>query len=113
MRTTVLTKESSDPVLAIMAIKCSNNSIEMEQNLPIFHEVDDLQLIREKVAHSLNLPLSLIDNIEIVNTGGKDAIISVKEKEALDNVKLNDEICKMISEVSQIYHIVGYHLFPV
>ena len=113
MRTTVLAKESSDPVLAIMSIKCSHNFIEMEQNLPIFYEVDDVELITEKVAKSLNLPLSLIDHVEIVNTGGKDAIISLKEKEALDNVKLTDDICKMISEVSQIYQIVGYHLFPL
>lgn len=113
MRTTVLTKDTSDPVLTTMSIKCSNNFIEMEQNLPIFHEVDDPQLLKEKVSKSLNLPLNAFENIEIVNTGGKDAIVSIKEKSVLDNVMLNDDICKMISEVSEDYHIVGYHIFPL
>merc|ERR1719266_905337 len=87
--------------------------MEMEQNLPIFHEVNDPQLLKEKVSKSLSLPLNAFENIEIVNTGGKDAIVSIKEKRVLDNVILSDDICKMISEVSEDYHIVGYHLFPL
>merc|ERR1719266_572023 len=87
--------------------------MEMEQNLPIFHEVNDPQLLKEKVSKSLSLPLNACENIEIVNTGGKDAIVAIKEKRVLDNLILSDDICKMISEVSEDYHIVGYHLFPL
>lgn len=113
MRTTVLTKESCDPVLTIMSIKCYDNFVEMEQNLPIFHDVSNPQMLKQKVAESLTLLLSLFENVEIVNTGGKDAIVALKTSEALDNVKLSENIYKMISEVSKMYQIVGYHLFPI
>jgi len=113
MRTTILPKDSSDPILTIMSIKCCDNFVKMEQSLPIFHEVNDPQMLKEKVARSLNLPICAFENIEIVNTGGKDAIVSIKTSELLDNVKLSDDICKMISEVSSMYQMVGYHLFPI
>ena len=112
MRTTVLGENSPIPELCIIPITCSNALVEMQQNLPIFHiTLDPLQL-KNRILNSLELPLSnFLHDIEIVNTGGKDAIVVFKEKSVLDNVHLTDEICQKISEVSRCYNIVGYHLF--
>ena len=112
MRTTVLGENSPIPELCIIPITCSNALVQMQQNLPIFHIILDPLQLKNRLANSLELPLSnFLHDIEIVNTGGKDAIVVVKEKSVLDNVHLTDEICQKISEVSRCYNIVGYHLF--
>ena len=114
MRTTVLGENGNNPQLTMMEITCTKNFIEMEQKLPIFHTVQDVSTMKDIISRSLNLPItSFFETIEIVNTGGKDAILALKEKSVLDNVKLTQEICQMISEVSKNYNIVGYHLFPL
>jgi len=114
MRTTVLGENYNGPQLTIMAIKCNKDFVEMEQKLPIFHAVKDLSILKERIANSLNLPISsFYETIEIVNTGGKDAIVALKQKSVLDGVKLTQEVCEMISEVSKTYNIVGYHLFTL
>lgn len=114
MRTVVLGEDGIDSILTIIPIKCCANFIEMEQKLPTFHEVSDVIKMKEDIASSLRLPITcFFETIEIVNTGGIDAIIGLKEKSVLDNVKLTKEVCDMISEVSKTFKIVGYHLFPL
>ena len=114
MRTIVLGEDGIDSVLTTIPIKCYVNFIEMEQKLPTFHEVDDTIKMKEYIASSLQLPITCFyETMEIVNTGGIDAIIGQKEKSVLDNVKLTKEVCDMISEVSKTFKVVGYHLFPL
>ena len=114
MRTIVLGENGSDKVLTTLPITCCGDFIEMEQKLPTFHEVNDVIKMKEHIASSLQLPITcFFETMEIVNTGGIDAIIGLKEKSVLDNVKLTKEVCDMISEVSKTFKIVGYHLFPL
>ena len=114
MRTTVLKENSAKPQLAIIPITFVEDFVEMEQNLPIFYSIRDPLSFNARIAQSLEIPVEfLYGTVEIINTGGKDAIVALKEKENLDIIKLTTEICDNITKVSKEHNIVGFHLFPL
>ena len=101
------TQETKAWILTIEAMK--DNTIFMNQNLPIFSEVID----KNEIADSLNIPIEIVSSdlpIQIVSTGLRDILIPIRSLKDLHDIDPNFE---KVSEVSKKYNVIGYHLFSL
>lgn len=102
-------KYSQETLAGIQKIRVEKDNIWMSQNLPQFDQI----IAPEKIAKSLNISLDQIDQrypIQIVSTGLRDIIIPIKTVANLNEIEPN---FKMISQISQQYNVIGYHIFTV
>lgn len=89
----------------ILLISIKNDTIYMEQNKPTFYEEISLN------EFSGCFDLNKIDHtypIQIVSTGLRDILISIKNEAELHRLQPNFE---KIKEISHYYNVIGMHLF--
>jgi PhzF family phenazine biosynthesis protein len=92
----------------MLQVEVGREAIFMEQNHPAFYG----KVERSRVAESLNIKVEALGNlpVEIVSTGLKDILVSVRSLEVMREIKPD---FKGIEEISREYGVVGYHLFTL
>jgi len=100
-------QETKAGVLKIEVKK--DNTIFMNQNLPLFYKKID----RKEIAESLNVSEKIFIPdlpIQIVSTGLKDILVPIKSLKDLFKIKPN---FSKVTEISRKYDVTGYHLFTL
>jgi len=99
------TQETKAGILNIEVFK--DTTIMMNQNLPEFSDfINPIE-----IAESLNISMDDLDEnlpIQIVSTGLRDIIVPVKNLKILNGIRPD---FKKVSEISEKYKVVGYHIF--
>lgn len=98
---------SQETKAGILKIIINKNDIFMEQNLPTFGDIMNIDEIKQ-CFESSNLTNIKNRPIQIVSTGLRDIIIPVKSIEELNKLKPNFE---KMTELSEKYDVVGLHAF--
>lgn len=103
-------KYKQETKAGILGIEINNdNSIMMNQPVPVFSEIID----KDEIADSLNISSKQIPEdmmIQVVSTGLRDIMVPIKSIEMLDAIRPDME---KIKKISQKYHTVGYHVFTL
>jgi PhzF family phenazine biosynthesis protein len=87
----------------------NDSSVMMNQVAPQFYEIIDAK----EIIDSLNITVeSLTENmpIQIVTTGLRDIMISIKSRDVLNGIKPDFD---KVSKISKKYGVVGYHMFTL
>ncbi|MFA9376008.1 MAG: PhzF family phenazine biosynthesis isomerase [Lachnotalea sp.] len=101
------TQETKAGILSVEVKK--DTTIIMNQTLPIFCEVLDV----EEIADSLNTSVDNINTdipIQIVTTGLRDIMVPIKTIDILNKIKPDFD---KVAEISKKYKVVGYHMFTL
>jgi len=96
--------------VGVLDVEITNDHLVlMDQNTPQFYEVID----KEIIAQSLNISISDLSedlNPQIVSTGMRDIMVPIKDLKTLQTITPNMEL---VSDISDKYHVIGYHLFSL
>ncbi len=100
---------SQETKAGILNIIVDNGLVYMSQALPRYYEILD----KAELAASLNISPDdcLIQlPVQIVSTGLKDIMVPVKNLDVLFSIQPDEE---KIAELSEKYHVVGFHVFSL
>lgn len=101
-------KYSAELKAGIINVDVSEDTVLMSQVLPKYGEV----INKEEIAASLNINTNSLSNLncQMISTGLFDIMVPIINREILNNIKPN---FKTISDISEKYNAVGYHLFTI